>query len=483
MNTMHNNQKQDLSVATYIQSDPRNKKEKQRFKAIQRTVSSAIVLLCVMFLVFGGIHLVSANSSAYVLVADGKEIATLASMTEAEAAIDQYIENKSAEYGMDIVYSDDLEINKVSTAGVILSSAMEAADALDGNLHLMAKAEAICINGVESLYVPDEETAREAIDLAKQYYADDDSDDILSVTVAEQVSVIPTLADIDQVLPAEEAKNMLLYGCPDAKYYFVATEGETFAEIAERNGVSVESLKAINTVIADKDALTLGTAVALSQPAPMISVLVEKEVVQTQAIPYSVVHQDNSNMNRGEEKVISEGIDGLEEVTLRVVVSNGETVSSEQISATTLVEPVDQVVERGTKVVLSSRSFGGSGSGVVGWPYTGTITSRFGWRSRGWHSGLDIAGPVGEAIYAAESGTVTYAGWYYGYGNLVKIDHGSGMETYYGHLSAIYVNVGDTVERGQHIAALGNTGNSTGPHVHFEVRFDGTAYNPLDYLE
>ncbi|MEG1537510.1 MAG: M23 family metallopeptidase, partial [Clostridiales bacterium] len=144
---------------------------------------------------------------------------------------------------------------------------------------------------------------------------------------------------------------------------------------------------------------------------------------------------------------------------------------------------VDEIVERGTKVVLASRSNGGGGSGIVSWPYIGTITSRFGWRSRGWHSGLDIGGPVGDPIVAAEAGTVTLAEWYYGYGNLIKIDHGDGMETYYGHLDSFTVDVGDTVERGELIGTLGNTGNSTGPHVHFEVRFDGTAYNPLDYLE
>ena len=480
---MQNNHKQDVSVATYIKASERKRKEKHRSKAVQRMVSSAVVLLCVAFLALGGINLVSANSSAYVLVVDGKEIATLASMSEAEAAIDQFLDNKSAEYGMDIVYTDDLEINKVSASGVILSSSLEAADALDGNLQIMAKAVAICIDGEKSLYVPDEEAAREAIVLAKQYYIDADTDDVLSVAVEEQISVVSSLADIDQVLPVEEAKNMLLYGCAETEYYFVASEGETFAEIAANNGMSEDALKAINASIADSETLTLGTAVALSQPDPMINVLVEKEVVQTQAIPYNVIHQDNYALDRGQENVISEGIDGLEEVTLRVVVSNGEVIRSEEISATTLLEPVDEIVERGTKVILASRDLASGGSGVVGWPYVGTITSRFGWRSRGWHSGLDIAGPEGEPILAAEAGTVTYADWYYGYGYLVKIDHGNGMETYYGHLSAIYVEVGEEVERGQHIAALGNTGNSTGPHVHFEVRFDGTAYNPLDYLE
>lgn len=481
MKIVHNIQKHELPEATYIKLNERKRKEKRRSKAIQRMVSSAVVLLCVAFLVLGGINLVSANSSAYVLMVGDNEIATLASMGEAEAAIDQFIDRKSAEYGMDVVYTDDLQIEKVSATGVLFSSSVEAGEALDGNLHIMAKAVAICIDGEKVLYVADEDSAREAIDMTKEYFVNSETDELISVSVEEQISVVSTLADIDEVLSSVEAMNMLLYGEPEEKYYFVENEGETFAEIAERNSISVDTLKQINSSIADTQSLSLGTAVSLSKLDPMINILLEKQVTQQQVLEYSTIRKDNYSLDRGEEKVVSTGVDGLEEVVLKIVVKNGEVINSEEVSATTLVEPVDEVIERGTKIVLASRD--SSGSGVVGWPYIGTITSRFGWRSRGWHSGLDIAGPTGDPIVAAEAGTVTFAEWYSGYGNLIKIDHGNGMETYYAHLSEIYVSVGDEVERGEYIGDLGSTGNSTGPHLHFEVRFDGTAYNPLDYLD
>ena len=118
-------------------------------------------------------------------------------------------------------------------------------------------------------------------------------------------------------------------------------------------------------------------------------------------------------------------------------------------------------------------------------PVTGTITSRFGSvesiRSHA-HSGLDIAAPSGTPIKAAAGGTVSYSGTMGGYGNLVIIDHGNGVQTYYGHCSKIYVSVGKTVEAGETIAAVGITGFSTGNHLHFEIRKDGTVINPQRYL-
>ena len=98
------------------------------------------------------------------------------------------------------------------------------------------------------------------------------------------------------------------------------------------------------------------------------------------------------------------------------------------------------------------------------------------------HKGIDIAVPRGTPIYAADGGTVTYAGWMGGYGYLVIIDHGNGYQTYYGHNSKLLVNVGTKVYKGQQIAKMGSTGNSTGNHCHFEIRKYGTSVNPLNYL-
>lgn len=115
-------------------------------------------------------------------------------------------------------------------------------------------------------------------------------------------------------------------------------------------------------------------------------------------------------------------------------------------------------------------------------PTSGTITSRFGVRASGMHTGMDIANAQGTNIYSSAAGTVKFTGWYGGYGNLVIITHGNGVDTYYGHCNTILVSAGQSVEQGQLIAKMGNTGNSSGPHLHLEVRLNGVAQNPQTYV-
>lgn len=118
-------------------------------------------------------------------------------------------------------------------------------------------------------------------------------------------------------------------------------------------------------------------------------------------------------------------------------------------------------------------------------PVTGRITSRYGERSslrRSTHTGLDIACTTGTDIKVVSNGTVTFSGKKGSYGNLIIVDHGNGVETWYGHCSKLYANVGDTVTAGDVIAAVGSTGNSTGPHLHFEIRINGECVNPQNYV-
>lgn len=123
------------------------------------------------------------------------------------------------------------------------------------------------------------------------------------------------------------------------------------------------------------------------------------------------------------------------------------------------------------------------------WPTNGDVTSRFGWRSsplgRGseWHPGIDIANDTGTSIVAAANGIVINSGWFGGYGKMIEIDHGNGIVTIYGHNSQLLVESGKLVKKGQPIAYMGNTGLSTGSHLHYEVRVNGTAVNPASFLQ
>jgi murein DD-endopeptidase MepM/ murein hydrolase activator NlpD len=122
-----------------------------------------------------------------------------------------------------------------------------------------------------------------------------------------------------------------------------------------------------------------------------------------------------------------------------------------------------------------------SSSGFI-WPVSGPVTSGFGWRWGRMHEGIDIAVPSGTPVHASASGRVIYAGWLGGYGNLVVIDHGGGIATAYGHNTSIVAGYGSGVSQGQVVAYSGSTGHSTGPHVHFEVRVNGSPVDPMGYL-
>ncbi len=137
----------------------------------------------------------------------------------------------------------------------------------------------------------------------------------------------------------------------------------------------------------------------------------------------------------------------------------------------------------GQKIISSEKpSSAVLGVGLIK-PVSGTITSRFGTRASGNHKGLDIAAPTGTTVAAAAGGTVIFSGWdSYGLGYCVRISHGNGVVTVYGHCSKLYVTKGETVSQGEAIAAVGSTGNSTGSHLHLEIRVNGAAQNPQIYL-
>ena len=152
-----------------------------------------------------------------------------------------------------------------------------------------------------------------------------------------------------------------------------------------------------------------------------------------------------------------------------------------------LIETSRQIEQLIKRIQSGEKNIGGS-TGTMTWPAEGEITSPFGWRvhpifgTQRLHTGIDIGADYGDAIRAADGGVVIHADWMGGYGNAVIIDHGNGISTLYAHNSQLLVDEGQTVAKGQTVARCGSTGYSTGPHLHFEVRQNGSPVNPLNYL-
>jgi len=222
--------------------------------------------------------------------------------------------------------------------------------------------------------------------------------------------------------------------------------------------------------ISDKEECLL--LLSQSGDVPVISVVsssVQKE------IPFKTETLNDASLYIGESVIVSEGKSGSAEVKSETVYKNGLQESSRILSENVVANPVTRVVRVGTKPkdVLNSGLY---------YPLHGTISSNFGKRWGRNHEGTDFAVPVGTPVKAAECGTVIFAGDGGSYGKLIKIDHGNGVVTAYAHLSEITVTDGQAVSAGYEIALSGNTGRSTGPHLHFEVVKDGTPLDPCLYL-
>lgn len=227
------------------------------------------------------------------------------------------------------------------------------------------------------------------------------------------------------------------------------------------------------------------------------------DIEYTDTVDYDIDVEYDDDEYTDYYEVVQKGIEGKVKYVYRATYIDGEQTDSKLISEKTIREVQDKKVVKGTKKKVShsssassdssdSDSSGSSGSGSSSgsfiWPlpYTSNITSGYGGRWGRFHSGIDISagGVYGQSIVAADGGTVEWAGYdSSGYGNYVIINHHNGYKTLYGHCSALYVSSGQSVSQGQSIAAVGSTGDSTGPHLHFEVRTEGgSRLNPSNFV-
>ncbi len=243
---------------------------------------------------------------------------------------------------------------------------------------------------------------------------------------------------------------------------YAVLEGDTISGIAQKFGVSVNTLLWENNL----------TSYSVIRPRQKITIL------PVSGLRYMIVRGDT--LQKIAKKYSAEVDDIIEFNKLASAedISIGEKLI---IPGGSKPQPVTTYSLRTRTETPAPTTGGVTGSGNMVWPNTcRRITQYYNWR----HHGVDIACPFGSAIRAAAAGTVIKAqgGWNTGYGIMIVIDHGGGMQTLYGHLSKLYVQVGDYVQAGQTIAAEGSTGRSTGPHVHFEVRVAGYRNNPLLYI-
>lgn len=275
--------------------------------------------------------------------------------------------------------------------------------------------------------------------------------------------------------------------------YYTVQAGDTVSEIADKFNMKSSEIFNLNPKL--KESIYIGQEILISRDVNFIQVQVTKTETREVKIDYDTIKVNTSSLYKGDTRVVTKGVTGLEEVTELVTYIDGVRVSSKEVSRTTIREAVDEKIQVGTKThSYSSGGSSGGGSytgGKLGWPTIGaySVSSRYGYRNfgDGWHGGIDLVRPGGSSgcpVVAAESGTVTFAGWYGSGGYTVIINHGGGLTTMYCHMQAgsLKVRSGQKVSRGQAIGKIGDTGYVTGAHLHFEVKVNGNNVNPAPYL-
>ncbi|MBQ9742273.1 MAG: peptidoglycan DD-metalloendopeptidase family protein [Ruminococcus sp.] len=210
------------------------------------------------------------------------------------------------------------------------------------------------------------------------------------------------------------------------------------------------------------------------------SIRLETDYVVEEEIAYSTITETDDTQLDTYSEVKTQGSNGLKEVSYRLVYVDGVQTDAVFSSETVITEAVDEVVVVGTQ-----ESYQPTGDFIWPVPYTSNVTSHYKWRWGRMHNGIDIAdsGCYGVDIVASDAGTVEWAGWdSSGYGNYVIIDHGNGYKTLYGHCCEVYVSIGDKVNQGDVVGAMGATGNVTGTHLHFEIIENGVKVDPYPYI-
>ncbi len=352
-------------------------------------------------------------------------------------------------------------------------------DELQQQLSFSAMAFKLLVDGQEMVTLAtlaDYEAVLEIINDA--YLTNRNNSRVLSVNISEEIDCHLCPVEPEEIIGVEEAANILLLGTARRETYLVS-RGDSLWSIARSNNISLEELQEANpqvqgTMIRPGDELNLIVA------EPIINISVVEEVTVSERIPFQTNYTTDSSMWKYQTRVLTSGKHGERTVTYQVVMENGRVVERIQVAEKVTRQPVTQVVARGTANVPSL------GSGRFGWPLpsgTGTITSPFGWRWGRMHNGVDIAAATGTSIRASDSGVVSFSGYRSSYGNLVIIEHGNGYSTYYAHNSKNLVSQGQQVSKGQTIALLGRTGYATGPHVHFEIRYNGKPLDPMKFFK
>ncbi len=447
--------------------------------------SSARWCACVLFFVCGFLLLwgslygyIQKTGHFFAVYVNGMEIGLLNEAGTLDEMLDDLHAEAAEFYGNPVAAVEEVSVEEVFRP-LEDEDREEVFSKLRHLLSFKVEARMITIDGRDVLPVSSEKEREKVVELvAGAYLPDKDNVSLETVHMEEKLSCRPYYCYPEDLYEPETVATVLLNGSDRLETYLVS-RGDSLSQIAYEHNITIGELREANPQL-NGDLIRVGDELSLIVPEPLVNVKTVERITVEEKIPYETSYTYDSSMWKMRTRVVEPGEHGIKEVTYEVTRVNGAEVEREKISEAVLQEPKTQVVARGTAQVPSR------GSGSFIWPVQGggRITSGYGWRSGGFHAGIDIGARAGTSVLAADSGVVVFAGWDGGYGNSIVIYHGH-YYTRYAHNSRNLVSKGEAVNKGQVIATVGSTGRSYGDHLHFEVRIGGIygqTVNPLNFF-
>ena len=450
-----------------------------KFEARRRR--NPVVFMLAGCLALGLMVFLSMYTMGTTVTYDGEVIAVVSSEEEVEQARSHLEQVTTKTLGKR--FTVDASLLQYSTGLMkrqeIVDDEQTLEEDLFGEVGLVTKAYCLYVEGARIGATPYEGALEE---LLEQLKAAATTEDTISCEFEEFVEIR------EEIVPTEDIMNLgyiaeVLYSTKTEEVTYEVKKGDTWTKIASNHDLTNDELLALNPGY-NINKLQIGEVLTLSASVPYLTMTVTQQERYVDQVQYDIEYTDDSSMYQGDYKVTSPGQFGMADVVANVTYVNGTETERTLLSSVTLKEPVTEHRLQGTKERPTWYP-----TGSFRWPTSGRVTSYFGGRkSPGGigstnHKGLDIAAPRGTPIYAADGGTVVYSGWMGGYGYTVRIRHdGTGYETFYAHNSSLLVKSGQHVYKGQQIAKMGSTGNSTGSHCHFEIRYNGVPKNPLNFI-
>lgn len=410
---------------------------------------------------------------------DGQEIGCVDNYNTLTNA-DTVIKNKLVSLDDEQKWSMDPEIEVVTAFRKNIMDERQLSDSiLKASDEDIVSATGLYVDGEFHGAVQNAAKIEKAMDSVLEPYIKDNDEDttagfVQNVSLTEGIFFTDTIVDEDDL--AEK-----ITGLVEGEVWYTVVQGDSPSLIAQKNGLRLRELYNLNPEL-EGGGLWVGDQLLVSQAVPFLQVKEVVREVREVETNYSVERKQNSSMTYGTTKTVQKGENGINKVTVDVTYIDGIAHSENVIETEVIKEPVKEILEFGTYMPAIG-NVTVSGSGAFGWPTGGGVRV-----SRGFagqypaHNGVDIAGPYGTPIYAADDGVVTLAKYTnVGYGVYLIVDHGNGYQSVYAHCSSLLVGYGEQVKKGQLIARIGSTGNSTGNHLHFEIKSGNVRYDPYKF--